>query len=145
MIKYILPAAIAAVALGTLAGAPAIGHAQLAQPMPPQMPTNATNANATIIGQPQPGPDDQAYGQVPPGPMQPMPGLYGQPAPAMMQPGFSPRTTWIPGHYDWNPNTSNYVYTGGQYVEAPRENAQWIPGHWVQTPTSWIWLEGSWN
>lgn len=131
MIKYVLPVAVAALALGTMVGAPAAVHAQLAQPMPPAMPnSNMTNANATIIGQPQPGPNDQEYGQ-------PMPGPYAPP--------ISPRTTWIPGHYDWDPGTSNYVFTAGQYVEAPRENAQWIPGHWVQTPTAWIWIDGNWN
>jgi hypothetical protein len=132
MIKFILPAAVAALALG----APAVAHAQLAQPMPPAMPNNnMTNANAVIVGQPQPGPNDanQTYAQ-------PMPGVYGQP----MQP-ISPRTTWIPGPYDWDPATSNYVYTDGQYIEAPRENAQWLPGHWAQTPTAWIWINGGWN
>jgi len=131
MIKFILPAAVAALVLG----APAV-HAQLAQPMPPAMPNNpVTNANATITGQPQPGPNDQGYAQPMPG--QPMPGQMGQP--------ISPRTTWIPGHYDWDPTTSNYRYTDGQYIEAPHENAQWIPGHWAQTPTAWIWINGGWN
>jgi hypothetical protein len=33
----------------------------------------------------------------------------------------------------------------GQYVQAPHQNAQWIPGHWSQTPTAWIWVDGRWN
>ncbi len=136
MTRYVLPAAIAVLALGTVASA----HAQVTQPMPPPMPNAAINANATIVGQPQPGPTDQMTQ-----PMQSMQGQYGQPMPPPYAQPISPRTVWIPGHYDWNPNTSNYVFTEGQYVEAPRENAQWIPGHWVQTPTSWIWLQGSWN
>jgi hypothetical protein len=130
MIKYVLPAAIAALALG----APAV-HAQMAQPMPAATPNpNTTNVSATITGQPQPGPTDRDFGL-----MQPV---------SMMVPYFrpiSPRTTWIPGHYDWDPNASNYVYIEGQYVEAPRENVQWISGHWVQTPTAWIWIAGGWN
>jgi hypothetical protein len=127
MIRYGLPVAVAALLLG----APAAVQAQMTQPMAPAH-ANYTNANATITGQPQPGPDEY----IAPG--------YAQPVPYMM-PGVSPRTTWIPGHYDWDPNRGNYVYIQGQYVEAPRENAQWIPGHWVQTPTAWIWIEGNWN
>ena len=133
MIKYVLPAAVAALALGTMVGAPAAVHAQMAPPMQPALPNTATNANATIIGQPQPGPNDY-YDQ---GYAAPMPAPYALP--------ISPRTTWIPGHYEWDPNTSNYVYAEGSYVEAPRDNAQWIPGHWVQTPTSWIWMQGRWS
>ena len=141
MIKYVLPAAVAAIALVT---APSLSHAQMAQPMRPAQPYgNMTNANATITGQPQPGPNDPAYGQMQQPQMaqpaygQPMPGYYTQPV--------TPRTTWIPGHYDWDPSTSNYVFTEGQYVEAPATTAQWVPGHWVQTPTSWIWIDGGWK
>ena len=137
MIKYGLPVAAAALILA----APA-ANAQLLQPAPPPMPVyGATNASATITGQPQPGPEDYA----PPGYAQPMAPGYAQP---MLMPyghPITPRTVWIPGHYDWDPARSNYVYTDGQYVEAPRESAQWIPGHWVQTPTSWIWIDGTWN
>ena len=122
MIKYVLPAAVAAVALA----APAVSHAQV-QPMPPPVaayPAANVNVNATITGQPQPGAYEATQG-------------YAEPAPGyVIQPGFSPRTTWIPGHYDWDPATSNYRYIDGQFVEAPRVNAQWFPGHWVQTPTA---------
>lgn len=131
MIKYGLPVAVAALILN----APAV-HAQLAPPMAPPLQPNydVTNASATIMGQPQLGPGDYA------------PLGYAQPVPVpFMPPGFTPRTVWIPGHYDWDPARSNYVYIQGQYVEAPRENAQWIPGHWVQTPTAWIWIDGIWN
>jgi hypothetical protein len=132
MIKYGLPVAVAALVLG----APAV-HAQLTQPMAPPPPPNydITNANATITGQPQPGPGDYAP---PPALAQPVPVPYEPP-------GVTPRTVWIPGHYDWDPSRGNYVYILGQYVEAPRENAQWIPGHWVQTPTAWIWIDGTWQ
>jgi hypothetical protein len=128
MIKYVLPVAVAAFGLG----AP-LAQAQTLQPMQLPTPSNVTNANATIIGQPQPGPNDYDN----PGYAAPMPRFYAQP--------ISPRTTWIPGHYDWDPTTSNYAWTDGHYAEAPRENAQWIPGHWAQTPSSWIWINGIWN
>ncbi len=147
MIKYVLPAAVAALALGMSAGA----NAQMTQPKQPMMPESGmTNANATIIGQPQPALNDQGYGMsdsstdAAPGYAAPMPGQYA-PATGQYAPAMSPRTTWIPGHYNWDPNTSNYVWTGGQYLEAPTTTAQWTPGHWAQTPTSWIWIQGGWH
>ncbi len=142
MIRYVLPAGVVALALG----APA-AQAQMVQPMPPAQPygyttttTSTTVSNdaaqpaAPTYAQPQPafgaaGPTDIAPA--------PMPGFYPQPV--------TPRTTWIPGHYNWDPNRSNYVWTGGHYAEAPADTAQWVPGHWVQTPTSWIWIEGGWR
>ena len=150
MIKLVLPAAVAAIALA----APLAVQAQTVQPMQQPSPyngtdasvpnpgpmqpgmteTTTTNVNAPIAGEPQPGPADMAY----PG----APG-YGV-APPAMQP-MSPRTTWIPGHYNWDPSTSNYVWTSGQYMEAPTTTAQWIPGHWEQTPTAWIWINGGWR
>jgi hypothetical protein len=146
MIKYVLPAAVAAIAL---MAAPGVSRAQMAQPMQPAQPNgNMTNTNATIVGQPQPGPYDQAYGQMQqPQMVQPQMGqpIDGQPMPGYYTQPVTPRTTWIPGHYDWDPSTSNYVYTEGQYVEAPTTTAQWVPGHWVQTPTSWIWIDGGWK
>jgi hypothetical protein len=131
MIKYVLPAAVAALALG----APSAVHAQMARPIWQVKPIGALNANATIIGQPQSDADDgDGYGM-------PVPIPYMPP----VMPAVSPRTTWIPGHYNWDPNTSNYVWTDGQYIEAPRENALWVPGHWQETAASWIWIDGRWN
>ncbi|HWB48709.1 MAG TPA: hypothetical protein VG651_06335 [Stellaceae bacterium] len=129
MIRYGLPVAAVALLLS-----PATPHAQMTQPIAPAPGYAATDTNATIIGQPQPGPADYAA----PGYAQPMPMPFVGRA-------ITPRTVWIPGHYDWDPSRGNYVYTEGQYVEAPRENAQWIPGHWVETPTSWIWIDGTWH
>jgi len=141
MIRYVIPAAVAAFAMSA-----ALAHAQTLQPRQPLQPmalptpatvnpAAATNASATIVGQPQPGPNDY-YDQGYVAPVQ-------MPAPAM--PPISPRTTWIPGHYNWDPNISNYVWTDGQYIEAPRENAQWMPGHWMRTETSWVWVDGAWH
>jgi hypothetical protein len=144
MIKYVLPAAVAALALG----APAAVQAQtMAPPQPLQTTTTTmtTNANTdvTITGQPQPGPNDYGYNQAYGAPMAP---AYGQPVPGpYAQPGITPRTVWIPGSYNWDPGRQTYAWTDGQYVEAPRDNAQWVPGHWAQTPTAWIWLDGRWN
>ena len=138
MIKYVLPAAVAALALG----APAAVYAQSAapQPMAQPAPSMTTNASATMTGQPQAGqsgqpraqPMNQGYGP----PMEPNP---------YMQPGFTQRTVWVPGNYNWDPVRQAYIWTEGQYTEAPREDAQWVPGHWAETPTAWIWVDGRWN
>lgn len=156
MIKFVLPAAVAAIALAAPLGV----QAQVVQPMPQPSPYVApsaavitpgqaapevtepltTNVNATI-GEPASEytyPGSPGYGYAAPA-LAPSP--YGAPA---MQP-MSPRTTWIPGHYNWDPATSNYVWTRGQYLEAPTTSAQWIPGHWEQTPTAWIWINGGWR
>jgi hypothetical protein len=53
--------------------------------------------------------------------------------------------TWIQGHYNWDPARQTYAWIEGQYVQSPHLNAQWTPGHWTQTPTAWIWVDGSWN
>jgi hypothetical protein len=132
MIKYGIPVLVAALSLA----APA-ANAQTINPAAPPAPRgyDVTSANAVIIGQPQPAPEDYVAP------------VYAQPVvvvPAYSHP-ITPRTVWIPSHYDWDPARSNYVYIEGQYVEAPRENAQWIPGHWAETPSSWIWIDGTWN
>jgi hypothetical protein len=153
MTKFVLPAAIAAIALA----APFAVQAQTMQPMAQPSPYHATNASV-ITPEPaqptmsetttnisatvsEPAAGEYAY----PG----SPGYgYDAPAPAFAEPAMqpvTPRTTWIPGHYNWNPATSNYVWTQGQYIEAPTTTAQWIPGHWEQTPTAWIWINGGWR
>jgi hypothetical protein len=141
MIKYALSAAVAALALG----APGAVEAQTAVPqaMPGTMPDTTVNTTTTVVGQPQPGsPDYYNYNATQmPAPYAPPAIPYAQPAPAPI----SPRTLWIPGTYNWDPSRQTYVWTQGQYVEAPSETAQWVPGHWTETPTSWIWVDGRWQ
>jgi hypothetical protein len=155
MIKSVLAATAAAVALA----APLAVQAQPVEPIAPPLPNDATNArvisggpmgpgptemapdiNTAIIGQPQPGPDEYAYPGAPGYGMAPPSGYVEE----EVRP-ISPRTTWIPSHYNWDPDTSNYVLTRGQFIEAPTATAQWIPGHWEQTPTAWIWINGGWR
>lgn len=142
MIKPVLPAMVAAIALGTLVAAPLTGQAQTMQPMPQPSPytTNASVTTTTTTSGPQSGeytyPGSPGYAVAPP---------MGYVEPAPFARPMSPRTTWIPGHYNWDPATSNYVWTAGQYIEAPTATAQWIPGHWEETPTAWIWIEGGWH
>jgi WXXGXW repeat (2 copies) len=139
MIKYVLPAGAVALALGVPAA-----QAQMAPPIPAEPYGYTTTTSTTISGDGQAAAPNYAelqpgYGAAGPGDMAPtpMPGFYPPPV--------TPRTTWIPGHYNWDPTRSNYVWTGGHYAEAPADTAQWVPGHWVQTPTSWIWIEGGWK
>lgn len=151
MIKAVLPA-VAVLALA----APFAAQAQMVQPMVQPSPY-ATNASVVTTGPMQPGPGEtitttSITGEPRPGYVYPgTPGYGMAPAPGyveeQMQPmqPTSPRTTWIPGHYNWDPNTSNYAWTPGQFIEAPTTTAQWIPGHWEQTPTAWIWINGGWR
>jgi len=129
----VLSAPLAAQAQTTVTQPPIV-QPPVIQPNGAATPT-ATVTNAAISGQPQPGPADYAPG----------PQGYAAPMPVYPQPGFTPRTVWIPGGYNWDPGRNIYVWTDGQYVEAPRENAQWVPGHWMQTPSAWIWVDGRWN
>lgn len=145
MIRYVLPAAVAVLALN----APLAARAQVVQPIPQPQPapdyTTKTSTTTTISREPRavrPGyteEETETYSTIGPG-LAPPP--YAQPTPMVM---VSPRTTWIPGHFEWDPASSNYLWIEGQFVEAPRENAQWIPGHWTETPTAWIWINGGWN
>jgi hypothetical protein len=155
MIRYTLPAAVAALALG----APAAVEAQtVGQPVPltqqPNPMMNNVAATGTIIGQPQPDPaDNYGYAQ-PPGQM---PGPYGM-QPEMAQPGMMPQpvampamvpvapgSVWIPAHYNWDPASQNYVWLEGEFAQPPHPGAQWMPGRWQQSPTAWTWVDGHWN
>ena len=117
MLKTTLTAAVAALALC----APFAAMAQnAAQPTPVAYPGN----------QPFPGPD---YA-----PTQ----TYNFDQPMMMAP---PGSVWIGAHYSWDPSRQTYAWIDGQYAQPPHPNEQWVEGHWVQTPTSWVWMEGRWN
>jgi len=141
-------------ALGTMTGAPVAVEAQtmVGQPQmlttsdnPMMTKTSATTtgsqAGMTIVGQPQPGPSDsftkgtyQDYG---------MP-MMMPPAMATMVP-VPPGSVWIPAHYNWDPHAQNYVWLEGEFAQPPRPGAQWVAGHWQQTPTAWVWVDGNWN
>jgi hypothetical protein len=138
MIKYALPAAVAAIALA----APLAAQAQTVL-----VPVNAPpyNAKATPISAPA-GAGVTVVGQPD------MSGRVDSGAPIGLQPMAQPTAlvplpgaVWIDGHYDWNPATQNYVWLEGQYTLPPRPGAQWVPGHWQQGPNAWAWVDGDWN
>jgi hypothetical protein len=135
MIKYALPAAIAAMALG----APVMAEAQMSQPMPLTNPAMSNTSPAAPAGlQPQPG-ADSAYG------FNAQPIMEQPDGTPMVAVAVPPGAVWIAGHYNWDAASQNYVWLNGQFVLPPHPNAQWVAGHWQQTPTSWIWLDGRWN
>jgi hypothetical protein len=147
MIRFVLPAAVIAMSLPVAAGA------QTGQPVPIFPPPNpmttsasaSTATSAAIVGQPQPGPGDYQG--------------YSEPAaqPVVMQPNWQPGvqpmalapvpagSVWIAGHYNWDPSSNNYVWLEGQYLQPPHPGAQWVPGHWQQTPNAWVWVDGNWQ
>src|SRR3984957_9276391 len=98
MIKYVLPAAVAAVALA----APAVVHAQMPQPLQPPMAIgNMTTVNAP--GQMQPDGSGQGYAETESkttyaagvgGPAYGAPPPDAAPMPGAVAPAVSPRTTW---------------------------------------------------
>src|SRR5215469_7231350 len=113
MIKSVLAAVVAATALA----APLAVQAQPVEPIPPP-PNDTTNArvisgrpmepgptetttdtNTMIVSQPHPGADEYAYPGAPGYGMAPPSGYVEEGVPPI-----SPRTTWIPSHYNWDPD-----------------------------------------
>ena len=121
MTKFVVPAALAALALCTPVAVQAQTFAY------PQAPTVTTRDALDEFGGPS--------------------GYFGGPAPLVARPMTvaPPDVMWIQGHYNWNPAIQSYAWIEGQYVQAPHQNAQWVAGHWTQTPTAWIWVGGRWN
>jgi hypothetical protein len=123
MIKSTVIAAVAALAVC----APLAAMAQTAPP-----PTPIAYPGDPGFGAPEPYvPDQPVTG----------PAIYAAPVPVALPPG----AVWLPGQYSWDASRQKYLWVEGQYVLPPRPNAQWIEGHWVETPTSWIWMDGRWN
>lgn len=163
MIRFAVPAAIAALALaGTTA---AYAQTVMPQPLLPAQPgaeVNATSAPAEFqpaapaVAQPSAYNYNTSaydyYGDKGTGPTALYNGAPAYAAPQAAQPGYpsmmpgvTPRTVWIPGAYNWDPTRQTYTWIEGQWVEAPTAAAQWVPGHWAETPSSWIWVDGRWN
>ena len=129
MTRYTVTAVLAALALC----APVAAGAQTMAVYPPPVitPINANVGtvleNSPKVGEPTPDADEYAY--VPPVALVPV----------------APGSVWVQGHYNWDPTLQNYIWIAGEYAQPPHSNAGWIPGHWRQTPTAWIWVDGSWN
>jgi hypothetical protein len=143
MIKYALPAAVAALALVP----PVVARAQIAQPMPLTNPTNPVMSNtstATTATTPPRAEIDAAYGFNQGASQFGEPAMQGPDLTPMAVLPVPPGAVWIPGHYDWDAASQNYVWLQGQFVLPPHPNAQWVAGHWQETPTSWIWIDGRW-
>jgi hypothetical protein len=57
----------------------------------------------------------------------------------------APGTTHVWVEEDWKINDKKYEWKGGYYVEPPRSNAEWIPGHWSERNKGWVWIPGHWR
>ena len=140
MTKYALCAAVAALALG----APGAVHAQPVQlapgitpPHPVATRTSTTTTVTTTGMRNAGGANDRDFG------------LSGDAA--IDEPDLAPLAAvppgavWIPGHYDWSAARRNYVWLDGRFTLPPHPDAQWVAGHWQETPSSWVWVDGRWN
>jgi hypothetical protein len=65
------------------------------------------------------------------------------PQPEFPPPPPSPTYVWQSGHWSWN--GVQYFWEPGKYVERPTTSASYVPGHWEQHPTGWVWVEGRWE
>ena len=65
------------------------------------------------------------------------------PQPEFPPPAPSPTYVWQAGHWSWN--GVQYYWEPGKYVERPTASASYVPGHWEQRPSGWVWVEGRWE
>lgn len=135
MTRYIVPAAIAVLALC----APVASQAQITGPV------NLQVEGGNVAAAPTTYDDEGRFGGGYFGGSDLGPALAPAPMAMPMASAPPPGTAWIPGHYNWDARAQTYAWIEGQYVQSPHLNAQWTPGHWTQTPTAWIWVDGSWN
>jgi hypothetical protein len=56
-------------------------------------------------------------------------------------PGSGP--TWTNGYYYWDGRA--YLWQPGRWVRPPHPHANWVAGHWRQTPRGWTWVPGHWR
>ncbi|HVC51745.1 MAG TPA: hypothetical protein VND87_06960 [Stellaceae bacterium] len=54
----------------------------------------------------------------------------------------TPNFVWVPGHYNWDPAESKYVWLIGQYIQASRPDAHWVGGHWQLAGSQYAWIDG---
>lgn len=59
----------------------------------------------------------------------------------------SPGTTYmyVQDDWTWNPTTNTWDWNGNRWVERPKVNETWVPGHWTNTTDGWMWVEGHWK
>ena len=83
--------------------------------------------------------------------VRPPPGQFGQtptvaPPPSRVEvvpPPPASTMVWVPGHWQWN--GQNYAWESGHYIARPSDQAEYEPGHWVQTAGTWTWVPGQWR
>ena len=50
---------------------------------------------------------------------------------------------WVPGYWQWDSESNQFVWVSGVYRAAP-PGRRWVPGYWTQTADGWQWVHGFW-
>jgi hypothetical protein len=52
-------------------------------------------------------------------------------------------TVWIPGYWDWNDESQDFLWVSGIWREEPPDD-RWVAGYWEQVQTGWVRVPGFW-
>ena len=69
------------------------------------------------------------------------------PSPINERPGVDPPSesaVWIPGYWEWNPGSKDYVWATGTYRNPP-PGRFWVNGYWKRDDKGWYRVPGFWS
>ena len=69
------------------------------------------------------------------------------PSPINERPGVDPpsdKAIWIPGYWEWNPGSKDYVWTTGTWRNPP-PGRFWVNGYWKREDKGWYRVPGFWS
>ena len=69
------------------------------------------------------------------------------PSPLNERPGVDPPSesaVWIPGYWEWNPGSKDYVWATGTYRNPP-PGRFWVNGYWKRDDKGWYRVPGFWS
>ncbi len=49
---------------------------------------------------------------------------------------------WLSGHWAWRAERNDYEWQPGRWQRLEVGHRAWVPGHWVQEPRGWRYIEG---
>jgi hypothetical protein len=119
-----------------LCAAPA-GEAQAPAKLPPGVDVLARGAVHEAFAQPQ----DGQPGEGPIAPKAPPPAIEELP-PDQKPEGDN--VQWIPGYWQWDEETSKFVWISGTWRVTP-PGRQWVPGRYRKTDGGYQWVPGFWG